>query len=164
MFSAVNQALQHLQEAILPLHTSQALHPLKEEDITPPAPLFTAIAFIFDCESAHLDRRYFNRCKDMQKMYLAHKTTCSHVEGMFSQLTFQPDFLGQFLEQLNPPPHTHPHTHMYMHIFTPTSPLSAQTAYFHIQGSDMFAHKGHIVALLSDYFLVLPTSVSGAKG
>lgn len=68
--------------------------------------------FTFDCpqvcEAIHLDRRYFNRCKDMQKMFLAHKQTCSHVEGMFLQLRFQPDFLGQILEQLTPPPrHTH---------------------------------------------------------
>ncbi len=98
----------------------------------------------------------------MQKMYLSHKPTCSHVEGMFLQLTFQPDFLGQFLEQLTPPPtHTYTHTHTHTRtVYTHFHPnLSAQAAYFHIQGPDIFAHKGHIVALLSEYFLVLPTSV-----
>ena len=80
----------------------------------------------------------------MQEMYLAHMPTCSHVEGMFLQLTFQPDFLGQFLERSTPPPtrtHTHTHTHTYIHIFNPASPLCSQTAYFHIQDSDVYAHK-----------------------
>lgn len=73
-----------------------------------------------DCETVHLDRRCFNGCKDMQKLYLAHRPTCSHVEGMFLQLTFQTDFLVQFLEQLTPP-QTHTQTHkytLYIHIWT----------------------------------------------
>lgn len=124
------EPLQHPQEAIPSLHTSPALHPLKEGDFYPISP--HSCLYFFECphvcESVHLDRRYFNRSKDMQKMYLAHKPTCSHVEGMFLQLTFQPDFLGQFLERLTPPrTHTHVHTHTVTHtqtdtllVFTPT--------------------------------------------
>lgn len=106
--------------------------PSKQEEITLPAPLFTATAFIFDCphvyESVHLDRKYFNRSKDMQKMYLSHKPTCSHEEGMFLQLTFQPDFLGQFLEQLTPPP---THTHVYAHFYPNLTPQCTDCIFSH---------------------------------
>lgn len=92
-----------------PCCPSQSLHPLKRDTIS-----LLLLRSAHPCESTHLDRRYFNRCKNMQKMHLASRSTCSHVEGMWLQLTFQSDFLGQFLEPQ--PPHRH--------MFALSSPLS----------------------------------------
>lgn len=95
----------------------------------------TAVIFIFDFPrvsgSPHLDRRYLITAEISVKCR-ANRQTCSHVEGMFLQLRFQPDFLGQILES---PSLLHAHAHTHVHSFTPNTPLSQQSAYFHIQGS-----------------------------
>lgn len=47
----------------------------------------------------------------MQEMHRPRKPTCSHVEGMFLQLTFQTWFLGSISWTVNSTPGTHTHSH-----------------------------------------------------
>lgn len=109
----------------------------------------TAVTFIFDFPrvsgSPHLDRRYLITAEISVKCR-ANRQTCSHVEGMFLQLRFQPDFLGQILES---PSLLHAHTHTRTQLYPKHTPQST-VCIFSYPGF----YRRRFVAMLSEYFFV----------